>query len=286
MTEYANSDKIEERPEWAELATFVPNKKIPVYNWFYFKEGFSRDIVFAILDMFPHDAGMPVLDPLCGCGTTLLACKELGIDSIGFDVLPVSIFASSVKTKTYDAEEIRKIYSGFRRKFEQLECKYPPLMKRAFSKFALEDIAFLMRDINNIEEEKYRDFFLLALINASMKCSYAWKDGGVIKIKKRNTAPLRIMFRNVVKKMAKDIEKIKFHECSAIVRHCDARKMSLEDESIGSIITSPPYLNNIDYTKVYAIEEFFIQSKNLPPLRSYIGSKISDACAFPGMPPQ
>ncbi|MBI2580166.1 MAG: hypothetical protein HYW27_04675 [Candidatus Aenigmarchaeota archaeon] len=275
---------MEERPEWAELATFVPNKRAPVYNWFYYKEGFSRDLVMKILDMFQHNAEMPVLDPFCGSGTTLLACRELGIDSIGFDVLPVSVFASDVKTRNYDAGEIRRIYAGFRKKFEKLDREYPPLMKRAFSKYALQDISLLMRDIMKIEDEKYRNFFLLALINASMKCSYARKDGGAIKTRIWKAPPLRIMFRHVLKRMAKDTEKIEFKACMTSAEAGDARRLGLEDESVGSVITSPPYLNNIDYTKVYAIEEFFIQSKGLPPLRSYIGSRMSEE-SFMDLPP-
>ena len=287
LEDYARSLDIEEKPEWKDLVTFVPNKKTPVYNWFYYKEGFARDLVMGILDMFSHDASLRVLDPFCGSGTTLLACRELGIDSVGFDVLPVSIFASGVKTKDYDIEEIRRIYSGFRRKFERLDSEYPHMMKRAFSKYALEDISFLKRDIRSIEDEKYRDFFLLALISAAMKCSYAWKDGGAIKIRKQQKAPLRIMFRNVLKRMAKDTGRIAFKECTTEVMSCDARMMELPDESIGSIITSPPYLNNIDYTKVYAIEEFFIGNRGLPPLRSYIGSKVLDETpeSFTDLPP-
>jgi hypothetical protein len=38
--------------ELGELATFVPNKILPVYNWLYYKEGFSRDFVFTMLKEF------------------------------------------------------------------------------------------------------------------------------------------------------------------------------------------------------------------------------------------
>ncbi len=287
LEDYAKSLNIEEKPEWKDLATFVPNKKTPVYNWLYYKEGYARDLVLHILDMFSHDASSRVLDPFCGSGTTLLACRELGIDSVGFDVLPVSVFASRVKTKEYDISEVRRIYSGFRRKFERLDNEYPHMMRRAFSKYALEDISFLMRDIRGIDDEKYRDFFLLALISAAMKCSYAWKDGGAIKIRKQQKAPLRIMFRNVLKRMSKDTGRIAFRECTTNVESGDARMMNLPDNSIGSVITSPPYLNNIDYTRVYSIEEFFLQERELPPLRSYIGSRVIDEIpeSFIGLPP-
>ena len=46
------------------------------------------------------------MDPFCGGGTTLLACKELGINSNGFDILPFSVFLSNVKTREYNLEKL------------------------------------------------------------------------------------------------------------------------------------------------------------------------------------
>ncbi|MEM2635078.1 MAG: hypothetical protein QW372_06390, partial [Nitrososphaerales archaeon] len=74
---------LEPKPEWAKLVTFIPNKKVPIHNWFYFKEGFSRDFVIKIFDIFKVREGMKILDPFCGSGTTLLVAKEFGIDACG-----------------------------------------------------------------------------------------------------------------------------------------------------------------------------------------------------------
>jgi hypothetical protein len=40
--------KMLDKPEWGMGATFVPNKRSPVYNWFYYKEGFWRGMVFIL----------------------------------------------------------------------------------------------------------------------------------------------------------------------------------------------------------------------------------------------
>jgi DNA modification methylase len=41
---------------------------------------------------------------------------------------------------------------------------------------------------------------------------------------------------------------------------------------VDAVITSPPYLNKIEYTKVYSIEEeLFFRERSKPALRSYIG---------------
>lgn len=277
--------KYVDRLELGEHATFVPNKKLPVYRWFYYKEGFSRELIFYLIDRFQikgktSEASAPlVLDPFCGSGTTLLACKEKGINSIGFDTSELAAFASNVKTQNYDPQELKEDSKElFRGKFQPIVMKDTvSLIKRAFSKYALDDIVFFknrIRDLNN------RNFFLLALINAAMKVSYAWKDGGVIKIKKHPAPPLRIFYKRVVKNMIKDLDKMQKTDAQCIVDVGDARRLRADDNSIDAVITSPPYLNNIDYTKVYAIEEWIANlhdnpyrstPKGVSSLRSYIG---------------
>ena len=47
---------IEEKLDWRQLVTYVPNKKLPLYNWFKFKEGFSRDLVVKLFKEFAVQA--------------------------------------------------------------------------------------------------------------------------------------------------------------------------------------------------------------------------------------
>ncbi|HIE37005.1 TPA: site-specific DNA-methyltransferase, partial [Candidatus Geothermarchaeota archaeon] len=70
--------KIIERLELGEYATFKPNKELPRHRWFYFKEGFSRDLVHYLLKKYDVDSGDWVLDPFMGVGTTPLTCREYG----------------------------------------------------------------------------------------------------------------------------------------------------------------------------------------------------------------
>ncbi len=261
--------KVEEKLEWRELATFVPNKRLPVYNWFYYKEGFAKELVENLIKMFGLKKSDTVLDPFCGSGTTLLACKQNEINVIGVDVLPTAVFASSVKATNYDPEKLRneaKIL--FRRRFRKLNWEFPKIMRSMINKYALEDIAFFSDIIDGLEN---KGFFTLALLNSSIKVSYAWKDGGVIKIKKHPVPPLRKLFQRVVYRMIKDVENSKPTGASALVIQEDARKVSLSDSSVNAIITSPPYLNNIDYTKLYAIEDFFMKMRHVPTVRSFLG---------------
>jgi DNA modification methylase len=273
---------MKEMPGWGELATFVPNKKLPVYNWFYYKEGFAGDLVFNMIRKFGLKAGDTVLDPFCGVGTTLLACQEKGIEAIGFDVQPSAVFASMVKTRDYELEEIRGAAKSLLKSRFSVPDKSgaSPLVRRVFNRHTLDDVLFFREYIMAMEDAVLRDFFMLALMNVAMKCSYAWKDGAVIKIRKHPVPPLRKLLSRQVRFMMRDIRMFKRKPCSCSVSFGDARKMDIENESIDSVITSPPYLNKIEYAKVYAIEdELFFSGMGLTPLRSHIGMDPEKAIA-------
>ncbi|UCD02770.1 MAG: hypothetical protein JSV63_03225, partial [Candidatus Aenigmatarchaeota archaeon] len=149
-----------------------------------------------------------------------------------------------------------------------------PLTKRAFNRHTLEDVLFFREQIKKIQDNKIRDFLMLALINVAMKCSYAWKDGAVIKIRKHPVPPLRKLLSRQLRFMLKDLKRSETTDAECIVGFGDARKMKLANESIDSIITSPPYLNKIEYSRIYSIEEeLFFRDMGLPPLRSHIGTR-------------
>jgi len=272
--------KIEKNYDLGKLVTFIPNEKLPIYNWFYFKEGFSRDFVMRFIDYFKLKEGDWILDPFLGVGTTLLAAKEKGINGVGIDAAPLAIFVSQVKTADYEINELKEYAKKiFNEKFKKPSLtSINPFIKKAFSKYSLEDIIFFREIIREIEDIKIRNFFTLALMRSAMDVSYAFKNGAVIKIFKKPIPPFRKYFKRIVKRMIKDIEKIKFKKCELNIRLGDARKLDfLEDNFFNAIITSPPYLNKIEYTKVYRIEyELFFGHVKVDPIRSYIGLNLKN----------
>ena len=264
---------IEENPRIGKLLTFNPNKHLPIYNWFYFKEGFSRDLVLMLLDIMHVRENEKVLDPCCGVGTTLLACREMGLKSLGFDVLPIAVFASTVKLSDYNVnvlKEYRKKITGA--KFVKPDVSdVPNFVKRFFSNYALEDIYFLREEINkHVKNEMEKRFFMLALVNAAIRCSYIRKDGAVLKIRKRKVPSLRYVYNRILNKMIHDLYS-NLEKTDAFVGYGDCRGLPLDDECIDVIITSPPYLNKTEYTKIFGIEHFLISDFYKPGLQRFFG---------------
>jgi len=265
--------KIEENPRIGKLLTFNPNKHLPIYNWFYFKEGFSRDLVLMLLDIMHVRENEKVLDPCCGVGTTLLACREMGLKSLGFDVLPIAVFASTVKLSDYNVnvlKEYRKKITGA--KFVKPDVSdVPNFVKRFFSNYALEDIYFLREEINkHVKNEMEKRFFMLALVNAAIRCSYIRKDGAVLKIRKRKVPSLRYVYNRILNKMIHDLYS-NLEKTDAFVGYGDCRGLPLDDEYIDVIITSPPYLNKTEYTKIFGIEHFLISDFYKTNLQRFFG---------------
>lgn len=264
--------------DFKDLVTFIPNKKEPIHNWYYFKEGFSKQLVDIFIDQFQLNENSIVLDPFSGVGTTLLACKQKGIKSVGVDVSPFFVFVSKVKTRDYDLEKLKEAVSeAIGWKFER--PKYLPKEKwvtKVFSRYTLEDTIFYKNKILEIEDEEARDFLLLALIDSAIKASWTTKDGAFVRIEKKGKPPLKKFFKYKIKKMFKDLIRADVKPVETGVEVGDAKELKLENEFIDAVITSPPYLNKIEYTKIYNIETslFFDFPEN--ELKSYVGSRVED----------
>jgi tRNA G10 N-methylase Trm11 len=58
--------------------------------------------------------------------------------------------------------------------------------------------------------------------------------------------------------MMEDVKERESHNVpGARVEMADARSLPLSDESIDAVITSPPYVNRHDYTRVFGVELMF-----------------------------
>lgn len=266
---------IEERYDLWRLVTFLPNKDVPIHRWFHFKEGFSRELVFTLAEEMGIGEGSIVLDPFVGSGTTPLSCMEMGVDAIGIDASPLAVLISYAKTRRYDAEKLSRLLGRIisapfiRAGIEDLS----PLTIKCFKRPILEEVLSLREHVRSIEDDEARAFFTLALMNSAMKCSYAYKDGSVVRIVKRHVPPLRPYFGRVARGMIDDVRRVALRSGPATIMLGDARRMErLGGGSVDFVITSPPYLNKIEYTSVYAVElDLFIESREPGMMRSYIG---------------
>lgn len=85
------------------------SKDEPIHSWLKYKEGFSADLVQLLLHEMGAHPGDLVMDPFMGSGTTALVCQMQGINSIGYDVMPIADVSLKAKAACmeYDLPELR-----------------------------------------------------------------------------------------------------------------------------------------------------------------------------------
>jgi hypothetical protein len=278
---------ITERPGLGPYMTFELSKEKPLHGWFWYKEGFAPEIVeWAVSDFSKTRNSKPetILDPFCGVGTTLLAAKDNGIESAGVDASPLAVFVSKTKTDDYDGSDLESALAFLSKKpapAPEIDWEFELFSPRAaFPKRNYNEILALRRAIEQ-EEGRVRDLLLLALLSVLPQASIILKDGGVLKIDKHKRAlPAREIFKRKVKRMVREVQDTRRGRVPKVFLG-DARALDMESEGVDLVVTSPPYLNNIDYSKIYGLElSLLAMSKaeaeevRMKAIRSFIGRQM------------
>ncbi|MBN2121596.1 hypothetical protein JW721_00860 [Candidatus Micrarchaeota archaeon] len=243
-----------------EYFTFEASKTLPFHRWFYYKEAYAPQIVRHYINAFSEEKPVSsVFDPFCGIGTTPLTCKNTRIKSAGIDASPLAVFVSRTKCDDYSEADVEDAKSALKSMFK--ERREPTFSwdfelfspRRFFSKRAYSDICMLREKIEELENEKAGALLLLSLLSILPQCGFFIKDGGVLRLQKSKRAmPIKDAFKRKVKQVISDLENSNAHGPKPEISLADARTYSRGKYDI--FITSPPYLNNIDYSKVYGLE--------------------------------
>jgi SAM-dependent methyltransferase len=285
--------KITNNFDLGRYMTFELSKEKPIHGWFWYKEGYASEFVEWAIKEFETKSGRKpqgILDPFCGVGTTLLCAKESSIASAGVDASSLAAFISKVKSQDYEAGELDASLAFLEKRLVPVEADW---QFELFSPRA----AFPRRNYNEIlsiryaieqEEGRVQELLLLALLCVLPQASIILKDGGVLKIMKDKRAlPAREIFKRKVKRMVRELREAKASGHTPQVFLGDARALDIPDQSVDAVITSPPYLNNIDYSKIYGLELSLLhmskaeaESVRMRAIRSFIG-KAMDVDTMP-----
>jgi hypothetical protein len=87
--------------------TFHGNVRDTRYGWLRLTPAYSVHLVRELLDSRARPE-LPVLDPFCGTGTTLLTCAERGIACATLDVNPFLVWLARAKTAKYSANSLTR----------------------------------------------------------------------------------------------------------------------------------------------------------------------------------
>ena len=254
----------EDRLEWAPWMTRKALLAKPRHRWLTFPHSFTSELVHALMDEWGLSTRDLVLDPFVGAGTTLLAAKQRQIPATGYDISPLAQLASRTKVADYESSSLQAIAEKLRKALMQNQPRNDSRARRCeFLARALPGdlLATFLRYANAIDElvcaPPERDFFKLALMGIVPAFSRAQATGGWLKWTEnhKNRQALRPVFEAQIDEMLRDID-----DDSSPAQHCwtvgsaDARCIPDQDDTYTAVITSPPYPNRHDYTRVFGVE--------------------------------
>lgn len=196
---------------------------------------FIPQIPSTFIKLFTKE-GETVLDPMCGCGTALVEALLHNRNAIGNDLNPLAVLISKVKTTLISEEEFRY----FNLKLEGLTKKEMLLGVQAINQVLLE-----------IKQEGYGklyDFGKVALSASVWSVKNGNKD--LFKLFRSKVSSMQ---REMLA-MAKAIKSVP--EVKVLCQ--DATRLEVESSSVDLIITSPPYVNALDYHRIHKHSMLFL----------------------------
>ena len=284
--------------DFASLVTPKADKLKPIYSWHTFKHGFSSALPRLLAEEFQLKKGSWIVDPFCGSGTTLLASKQLGFNAHGVDVLPFSVFLSNGKVANYDIEALRRSYVSLKRRLANLRGRdssirkerdvFPMdvlIIKKAFPKAILDELLFLKHVIAAMDDVASRNFFSIALLSILERSSRTSKDGGFLRLveRKLDVAQIQAAFFERCETMLEHVASAPAIEVETETQAFlgDARSLAFLEREYDCAITSPPYPNRHDYTRIYLLELCFgfvasdkeVKGIRYDTLRSHVEAK-------------
>ncbi len=257
---------VEDRTDWRGWVTPKPLEVKPIHRWYTFPHSFTSELVHALANEWGLGPSDCILDPFAGAGTTILAAKEMGIPATGYDLSPLAVFVSQVKLANYAVGRLERIWLRLIKGMHPSDWngvarKYPELVYKALPGKLLAAFDAVDRWITEVSEsELERNFFRLALLAVLPKYSRAVATGGWLKwVPKRNGASgVASTLRDRVRLMLNDVRAAQLpRHASWGVKLSDARALPDEGPLYSAVITSPPYPNRHDYTRVFGVELMF-----------------------------
>jgi hypothetical protein len=245
---------------YQHLVHFSRGMSEPIHRWFYYQEGYYPQLV---LNIFGHlniqSRETLVLDPFTGSGTTLLAAKQLGMKSTGFEINPFSAFMSEVKTRNYTQEDLKAVkefklpsYIPIPDIYKQYELK---IIRNLFDEVKLQKIELLKKEIAKIDNARAKNLLFFALLSILERVSNYRKGGNGLKRKKVNKDldPFE-EFERKVHEINEDLEVAVTGPEPTVVNDSCLNISNYSIQNVGVSLFSPPYANCFDPFEVYKME--------------------------------
>lgn len=217
--------------------------------------------------------GETVLDPMAGSGSTAIASLQACRSVVGTDIDPMALLLSRVATTAYHRSAAtnrlklilerakRRVACGLRVSVvrEAFDLEGREFLKYWFPERSQKQVYSLAMEVAAVPAGKYRDLAWVTLssliIAKSAGVSYALDISRSRPHKVKDKA-VPDAFETWQRRSKIVVARLPFTTkkappASVQIKHADARKLPLKPDSIDLVVTSPPYLNAIDYMRTH-----------------------------------
>lgn len=246
-----------------DIGTAKDNRSSPIHDWYRFTAGFSYKLVDKIIkeDNLTHND--TIYESFAGCGTTLVSAQKNGINAIGNEGQELLYDIINAKLNwNIDSKEVLIILNDIEKFLNRSKdkIKYHELLETLYSEKNLFQL-YQIRDYIQRLDLDIMLFLKLALTQTLHKVSIHPIAIPYISRSKflKNDLTGFEMFSKTVKKMLEDIEIYRGYDRTSNIYLHDSRKINpdIADDSCSICITSPPYLNNLDYGEISKVCSHF-----------------------------
>lgn len=237
---------------------------------------FFPQLARALLNIAGVRRGEPVLDPMCGSGTTLVEASLMGHTSFGADLNPLSVLISRAKcailrtspdalAKEYELLKTYLVKTRIGRSrltwFEHLPQKDRAYLESWFSPQVLADLDLIAVRVSSTRDPACQDLFRVCLSNILR--SVSWQKDDDLRVRKEVRPDddtdviaeyVKELDRTVRHVLAFLYEDRDFEPGEVHIFEHDARSLGSPDSplvrlngKVKTIITSPPYATALPY---------------------------------------
>ena len=261
----------------ARMVSYRGNRAAPGFRWMKYKEGFSIELVEQLLERVQPST---LLDPFSGIGTTPLIAAGKGLAATGIEIIPVGLLAGQGIALAANGLQSDAFAESAASLLEHIDSTREIGAEHAYPHVSITEKAFpaetelaLAKARDFISTIRNADIFTmlnLACMSVLESVSYTQKDGQYLRWDQRSGKSVKtqfqkksiLQFKDALERrlgeMIQDLGELKDHYGRGVPNFVIGSSLdylgTVPSRSFDMVITSPPYANRYDYTRIYALE--------------------------------